>query len=76
MSEYIFQQNEAPAHKAIGTQNWGKQHLEGFWTKGTWPANSSDLNPIENFWAIVQSGVDDIEEATNLKVLEKQLKFA
>ena len=27
-------------------------------------------------WAIVQSSVDGIEEATNLKVLERQLKFA
>ena len=75
MSEYIFQQNGAPAHKAIRTQDWGKQHLKAFWTKGTWPANSSDLNPIENLRAIVQSGVDDMEEATDLKVLEKQLKF-
>ena len=32
--------------------------------------------PNQNLWAIVQSRVDCMEEATNLKVLEKHLKLA
>ena len=76
MSEYIFQQNGAPTHNATRTQDWCRQHLNAFWAKGTWPGNSPDLNPIENLWAIVQSTVDCMEEATNLNMLEKQLKLA
>ena len=76
MSEYIFQQDGAPAHNATRTQDWCRQHLNAFWAKGTWSGNSPDLNPIENLWAIVQSTVDGMEEATNLIVLEKQLKLA
>ena len=76
MSGYIFQQDGAPAHHATRTQDWCKEHLKAFWEKGIWPGNSPDLNPIDNLWAIVQSSVDGMEEATNQKVLEKQLKLA
>ena len=74
MSGYIFQQDGAPAHHSTRTQDWCKEHLKAFWEKGIWPGNSPDLNLIENLWAIVHSSVDGMEEATNLKVLEKQLK--
>jgi hypothetical protein len=27
------------------------------WGPGTWPANSSDLNPIENLWHVLRSNI-------------------
>ncbi len=50
-ADYIFQQDLAPAHTAKGTKRWfndlGVTVLD-------WPANSPDLNPIDNLWGIVK----------------------
>ncbi len=44
-ADFIFQQNLAPAHTAKGTKSWFNDHgVNGL----VWPANSTDLNPIEN----------------------------
>ena len=34
MSNFIFQQDGAPAHSANKTQDWCKVNLKGFWEKG------------------------------------------
>ncbi len=44
-SDFIFQQDLAPAHTAKGTKCWFNDH--GF-TVFEWPANLPDLNPVEN----------------------------
>ncbi len=44
-SDFIFQQDLAPAHSAKGTKSWFNDHGV---TVLDWPANSPDLNPIEN----------------------------
>ncbi len=43
--DFIFKQDLALAHTAKGTKNWFNDHGV---TVLDWPANSSDLNPIEN----------------------------
>ncbi len=50
-ADFIFQQDLAPAHTAKGTKSWFNDHGV---TVLDWPANSPDLNPIENLWGIVR----------------------
>ncbi len=44
-ADFNFQQDLAPAHSAKATSTWFKDH--GIPVLN-WPANSPDLNPIEN----------------------------
>ncbi len=44
-ADFIFQQDLAPAHTAKNTKSWLNDHGVDVLD---WPANSPDLNPIEN----------------------------
>ncbi|KAL1246915.1 hypothetical protein QQF64_034713, partial [Cirrhinus molitorella] len=44
-ADFVFQQDLAPAHSAKATSTWFKDHGIPILN---WPANSPDLNPIEN----------------------------
>ncbi len=50
-ADFIFQQDLAPAHTAKSTKSWLNDHGVGVLD---WPANSPDLNPVENLWSIVK----------------------
>ncbi len=50
-ADFIFQQDLAPAHSVKATSTWFKDH--GIPVLN-WPANTPDLNPIENLWGIVK----------------------
>ncbi len=50
-TDLIFQQDLAPAHTAKSTKSWLNDHSVGVLD---WPANSPDLNPIDNLWSIVK----------------------
>ncbi len=50
-ADFIFQQDLAPAHTTKSTKSWLNDHGVGVLD---WPANSPDLNPIDNLWGIVK----------------------
>ncbi len=70
-ADFIFQQDLAPAHTAKGTKSWFNDHGV---TVLDWPANSPDLNPIENLWGIVKRKMRDTRpnNADELKPLSKK----
>lgn len=52
---YVFQQDSAPAHKAVVTQDWMAANLHDHITPNMWPPNSPDLNPLDYYmWGVVE----------------------
>ncbi len=70
-ADFIFQQDLAPAHTAKGTKSWFSDHGV---TVLDWPANSPDLNPVENLWGIVKRKMRDTRpnNADDLKATVKE----
>ncbi len=70
-ADFIFQQDLAPAYTAKGTKSW---FIDYGVTVLDWPANSPDLNPIENLWGIVKRKMRDTRpnNADDLKATVKE----
>ena len=56
----LFQQDNAPYHKAKMVQEWFEEHNNEFEVL-TWPPNSPDLNPIEHLWDVLNKQVRSME---------------
>ena len=70
--DIIFQQDLAPAHAAKSTKDWfAEKQLEVL----AWPANSPDLNVIENLWAIVKRKIR-VRKPTTLDQLKQNIASA
>lgn len=64
---YIFQQDNDPKHTARKTTAFfGTSRIKLL----DWPAQSPDLNPIENLWSILDQKVDKGEVTNKIKLFE------
>lgn len=55
---FIFQQDNAPAHRARDTVQFLKRETPAFISPDLWPPNSPDLNPVDyKIWATMQQRV-------------------
>jgi predicted transcriptional regulator len=67
----IFQQDGASIHRSMRTSEWLKSKKINVLS---WPANSPDLNPMENLWALlVRKLYDNSRQFQNIKDLKEKL---
>ncbi|KAK3541088.1 hypothetical protein QTP86_012747 [Hemibagrus guttatus] len=60
----LFQQDNAPCHKAEMVQEWFDDHNNQF-EELTPPPNSPDLNPIQHLWDVLDKQVPSMEAITS-----------
>jgi len=46
-NEFVFQQDDAPSHRAKLTVEFLQQNVPDFIEPSVWPPNSPDLNPVD-----------------------------
>ena len=53
--DMTFIQDGALTHTSKATRTWRQKNSPNFMAKDSSPANSPDLNPIENIWSIIDN---------------------
>lgn len=69
---FVFQHDGATSHTSKSTSDWLQKNK---WTVSSWPANSADLNPIENLWGLMKNEVRKrkIKDVENLKIIIQEI---
>jgi len=71
---WTFQQDSAPAHKAITCQNWCEENLPDYISSKEWPPSSPDLNPLDySIWGYLEARVNT-KRHTSIESLKASLK--
>lgn len=69
-SGFVFQQDGASCHTSKSTHTW---FVSRNWKVSDWPANSPDLNPIENIWGIMKKEIEK-KRPKDIIQLEQEIK--
>ena len=73
-SSWVFQQDDAPIHKAKGTITYLDSAMPGRWVKD-WPPRSPDLSWVENIWAWAEHELQtNVGHINNIQDLQRELK--
>ncbi len=72
--DWIWWQDGASSHTAKLTQKYLDSNVPVYYAKGELPGNSPDLNPIENFWAILSNMVYANGGFKTLRALKARIK--
>ena len=65
---FVFQQDNAPAHRSKRCQQWCRRELPEFVSADEWPPMSPDLNPMDySMWGVLEASV----AARNVKSLDR-----
>jgi hypothetical protein len=71
LQRYVFQQDNAPSHKARDTVAW--LAANGVDVLDNWPPYSPDLNVIENMWAFLKTKIRR-ESITTKEILRARVQ--
>ena len=73
-TSWVFQQDNAPIHKAKSTSTYLEEQLPSRWIKD-WPPRSPDLSWVENIWAWAEHELQtNVGQINSIEDLRRELK--